>query len=79
MATGQVESWAGNISDMGPIYPFVGSEVLWFIVGLALWGLWHVLQIIQEKRAHREEVDNYGSTETLQRLVAGETPDQEVY
>lgn len=78
MATGEVESWAGSISDLGPIYPFVGSEVFWFILGLALWILWHVLQIIQEKRQHREEVSRYGDPQTLQRLVSGEKADEEI-
>lgn len=79
MSTGQVESWAGNISDIGPIYPFVGSELFWFIVGLGLWILWHVLQIRGEKRAHREEVKRYGTPGKLQELVGGETPEKEIY
>ena len=78
MATGQVESWAGNISDLGPIYPFVGSEVFWFILGLAFWIFWHVMQIVMEKRKHREEVRRYGDPETLRRLVAGEKAEEEV-
>lgn len=78
MATGQVESWAGNISDLGPIYPFVGSEVFWFILGLAFWILWHVRQIAMEKRKHREQVQRYGDPETLRRLVAGEKAEDEL-
>jgi len=78
MATGQVESWAGNISEIGPIYPFVGTEVLWFIVGLGLWILWHVLQIAFEKRTHREELERYGKPEVLQKLVAGEKAEEEI-
>lgn len=78
MATGQVESWAGNISDIGPLYPFVGSEVFWFIVGFALWILWHVLQIAQEKRTHREEVQRFGKREVLEKIVKAERAEEEV-
>ncbi|NIR29822.1 MAG: hypothetical protein GWN84_11035 [Gammaproteobacteria bacterium] len=78
MATGQVESWAGNISDIGPLYPFVGSEVFWFILGLALWILWHILQIAQEKKTHREELRRFGDSQTLKKLVSGERAEDEI-
>ena len=28
MSTTPVESWAVELADIGPIYPFVGSEVI---------------------------------------------------
>lgn len=79
MASGQVESWTGNVSDIGPLYPFVGSEVFWFIVGLALWILWHVLQIAHEKRTHRDEIQRFGKPETLKKLVSRERAEEEIY
>ncbi len=42
MSTGSFENWAGDIADIGPIYPFVGSEFLLWIIGLALWIIWHI-------------------------------------
>ena len=79
MATGQVESWAGNISEIGPMYPFVGSEGFWFVLGLALWILWHIVQIVQEKRTHRDELQRFGKRETLEKIVKRERAEEEVY
>ncbi|MFQ6022903.1 MAG: hypothetical protein ACE5NW_09285 [Acidiferrobacterales bacterium] len=58
--TGMVESWAGNIADMGPIYPFVGGEVLFWIIGLILWICWHVWQIRFEGKTYDEEAKRFG-------------------
>ncbi|MFQ5544363.1 MAG: hypothetical protein ACE5FE_00155 [Acidiferrobacterales bacterium] len=55
MTTANFESWAGNISEIGPIYPFVGSEVLLLIIGLATWIGWHIWQSIHETRTHEAE------------------------
>ncbi len=41
MPTG-IESWA-NPADIGPIYPFVGTEVALSIIGLVLWIAFHVI------------------------------------
>ncbi len=54
MTTG-IESWAGTISEIGPIYPFVGSEVLLFIIGVVTWIGWHIWQSINETRTYEEE------------------------
>ena len=51
MSTTIVESWATDIAQLGPIYPFVGSEGLMVILGFAAWIGWHIWQI----RAEREE------------------------
>ena len=60
MTTGSFESWAGNISDIGPIYPFVGSEALLFIIGLATWIVWHTWQSSHETRTYDEEKRRFG-------------------
>jgi preprotein translocase subunit YajC len=54
MAT--VTSWAGTVTDIGPMYPFAGTEV-WMVVGVfVLWILWHVLQLRAEKREFEEDL-----------------------
>ena len=75
MATGNFENWAGNIADIGPIYPFVGSEGLLVIIGLASWIAWHIIQAKQEKRAYDEEIERFGSAETLKRMINKEDPE----
>lgn len=52
MSTG-IESWK-NLSEIGPLYPFVGTETILVIIGLIIWVGWHVLQISAEKKHHEE-------------------------
>ena len=73
--TGNFENWAGNIADIGPIYPFVGSEWLLWIVGVALWLVWHFVQAGIERSEYDEEVRRYGRPETLRQLVGREDPE----
>ncbi|MCH6581687.1 MAG: hypothetical protein V3S73_02340 [Gammaproteobacteria bacterium] len=54
MTTG-IESWAGNISEIGPMYPFVGTEVLLLIIGVVTWIGWHIWQSSNETRTYEEE------------------------
>lgn len=63
MSTANFENWAGNIADIGPIYPFVGSEVLWFIIGVAFWIGWHVIQTTRESREWEEDLKKFGGKE----------------
>ena len=49
--TGSFENWAGNISEIGPIYPFVGAEWLFVLIGVIYWIAWHVNQIKSENAA----------------------------
>jgi hypothetical protein len=72
MAT--VESWGGTITDIGPIYPMVGTEGLLVIIGVVAWIVWHVIQAKRENRAYEEQIRKYGSPESLKRLIAEEDP-----
>jgi hypothetical protein len=51
MSTGNFENWAGNIADIGPIYPFVGWEWLLVLIGVVYWVGWHIRQISSENRS----------------------------
>ncbi|MGH8502136.1 MAG: hypothetical protein ACREVE_06605 [Gammaproteobacteria bacterium] len=66
MTTGNFQDWAGTISEIGAIYPFVGSEFLLWIVGMAFWIGWHIWNLSTE---HRE-------WDEIRRL-SGKTPLQE--
>ena len=50
MSTGNFENWAGNIADIGPIYPFVGAEWLFVLIGVVYWVVWHIRQISNENQ-----------------------------
>lgn len=75
MATGNIENWAGTITDIGPMYPFVGTEMLWFILGLVFWIWWHIVQTKRENKTYAEEVKRYGDAASLKKIVDGETPE----
>ena len=66
MAT--VESWTGTIADMGPLYPWAsesgGTEVVLWLIGLALWLAWHVWQTKHETSTHEEEAKRFGGKPT---------------
>jgi len=48
-----------NPQDIGPLYPFVGAEVLLSGVALFLWLAWHFLQGRGESREHRDACAMY--------------------
>ncbi len=64
MNTGNVESWSGTMTDIGPIYPFVGTEGLLVIVALVSWIAWHVLQARGESKAWDEELRMFGDKQS---------------
>lgn len=74
MTTGSFQNWAGQIADIGPIYPFVGSEVLLLIIGIVVWIGWHILQMRGEEREYQDEIARFGKPETLRKLVDSEDP-----
>jgi len=54
-ATGLIQSWAGNPQEVGPLYPFVGSEGLMFGICVFLWLLWTGWQMRFENAGYRRE------------------------
>ncbi|MFQ5971814.1 MAG: hypothetical protein ACE5Q3_05740 [Alphaproteobacteria bacterium] len=69
MAT--IESWGGNIAEIGPIYPSFGlMEVLLWLVGLALWILWHIWQGRNESREYAREIEEYGEAGNYRKALA---------
>lgn len=53
MAT--VTSWAGTITDIGPMYPFVGTEGILTVILLVVWIVWHIMQLRDETREHEKD------------------------
>ncbi len=69
MSTTQIETWAGaDLSQIGPIYPMVGSEVILFLIGLAFWLLFHIKQAKIEKAEFEADEAAARSPERLQRV-----------
>ncbi|MGI9462493.1 MAG: hypothetical protein ACR2OM_01040 [Aestuariivirgaceae bacterium] len=57
MSTNGMSSWAVDLKDVAGVYPFAGSEVLLYIIGLAFWIGWHVVQMRQEAIEVEHEMD----------------------
>lgn len=72
MAT--VTSWSGNIAEIGPIYPMVGTEGLLVIIGLATWIAWHIIQTKIENKIYEDEIKRFGSPENLKKMLDMEDP-----
>ncbi len=56
MAT--LESWKG-IAEMGPVYPFVGTEFILVVVAVVFWISWHIVQISREIEQHKDDVQKF--------------------
>ncbi len=57
MATGPVDNWL-NVDAFGAIYPFIGTEVLLAIVGIAFWIVWHIIQLKKENAEFEQDIEN---------------------
>ena len=75
MSTGNFENWAGNISEIGAVYPFVGSETFLAIAGVIFWLWWHVKQNKMEKEDIEKVMKKYGNKESLMKIVSQEDPE----
>ena len=72
MSTGSFENWAGRIADIGPIYPFVGWEFLFFLLGLAFYIGWQVQQIRMENRKLQDDLRRLGGKDGLGKVLHGD-------
>ena len=65
-------NWDGNIADIGPIYPWVGSEVAMVIVAFVFWIGWHVVQLRRESRRFADQARALRQSGDLQKLMQSE-------
>ncbi len=72
MTTGNFTDWNGNILDIGPIYPFVGSEVVLVIILIVVWIGWHFLQLRSENRQLDDEAAMLRQGDNLQKALQSE-------
>ncbi len=69
MSTIGYESWAVDLADVGPIYPFQGSEVLMVILGVAFWIAWHRIQFVREHKHLEQAKQRALDHESVQKSV----------
>lgn len=72
-STTTVDSWTGlDLLSVGPIYPFVGSEALLWILGLIFWIGFHILGARIEKRELEADAEAARHPERLSRVFTDE-------
>lgn len=59
MTTGDFTDWAGSIAEIGPVYPFVGIELLLVIAGVVFWVAWHIAQLRSEAKRLQDEESKF--------------------
>lgn len=73
LSTTAVQTWSGaDLSQIGPIYPMVGSEFILYILGLIFWLAFHFRVVGIENREMKEDEDAARSPERLNRVFAEE-------
>lgn len=50
-----ITTWSTNPADVGPLYPYVGAEWLFLLVGVIGWLVWHYWQIKSENATYDEQ------------------------
>ena len=64
-----VSTWAVDLANVGPIYPWQGAEFIMVIAAIAAWILWHIIQLREEKEEFRKDVAEYGSKEAIKKAL----------
>lgn len=73
MSTTAVETWAGaDLSQIGPVYPMVGTEFILVVIGVLFWLAFHVLQTRIEKKELEADEAAARSPERLKRVFEEE-------
>lgn len=72
MTLEEIGNWQGTMTDIGPLYPWVGIEGLMVLVGVAFWVLWHIWQIRMENRNYDDDVRTLKQGDNLNRALKGE-------
>jgi hypothetical protein len=70
--TGNFGNWDGTITDIGPIYPFVGWEGLMIFVLIVFWIAWHIVQIRREHYDHEAQARALRQGDNLHRACLAE-------
>lgn len=69
MSTTPIETWAGaDLSQIGPIYPMVGTEFILVVIGVLFWLAFHVLQAGIERKELEADEAAAKSPERLKRV-----------
>ena len=74
-STGLVDSWVTDPSSLGPIYPFVGSELLMFALCAAFSIAFMVWKLNTESAHYRQRVEHLQAEGELAAALHSEAAD----
>ena len=72
MSTANFDNWDGTVTDLGPIYPFVGWEGFMTVLCIIFWVGWHIWQIKMESKRLETEAQRLRQSGNLQKAMADE-------
>jgi len=72
MTLEEAASWTGTMTDLGPLYPGVGTEVLLVLIGVAFWVIWHIVQFRMETRNYEDDLRTLRQKDNMERALRGE-------
>jgi hypothetical protein len=64
-----ITTWTGNVTEIGPLYPFVGTEMLMVVAITAFWIVWHIMQLRAESREFKEDAERLRKEDALKRVL----------
>jgi hypothetical protein len=64
-----MDSWAVDLANVGPVYPWQGLEIVLVIVLFAAWIAWHVLQMLQEKQDYADSIKKFGAPDAIKKAI----------
>ena len=62
-------TWAVDLKDVGAVYPWVGLELIMVLVAIAIWLIWHVIQMRMEEHEYADDIKKYGGKENIKKAL----------
>jgi len=62
-------TWAVDLADVGAVYPWQGLELIMVLVAVAVWIIWHIVQIKQENNDYADDIAQFGSKEAIKKAL----------
>jgi hypothetical protein len=72
MTLEEVGSWSGTITDIGPLYPMVGTEGILVIIGVVFWIVWHIWQFRMENANYEDDLKTLKHNDNMTKALRGE-------
>lgn len=72
MTLEEIGTWTGDVSQIGPIYPMVGTEGLLTIILIVFWIGWHIWQIRMEESNYHDDMKTLKQGDNMDRALKGE-------